>query len=46
MSLREFSKRLKFDHTDKWYSIKPESALINERHNILDFLLINKTNCD
>ena len=28
-------KKLKFDHTAKWYMHKPESILVNEIHNIL-----------
>ena len=31
-------KKLKFDHTTKWYVHKPESALKNETHKIfMDF---------
>ena len=32
---RELCKRLKFDHTNKWYMHKPESVLENERHKLL-----------
>ena len=28
-------KKLKFDHTTKWYVQKPESAYVNEIHKIL-----------
>ena len=28
-------KKLKFDHTTKWYIHKPESVLVNEIHEIL-----------
>ena len=31
----ELCKKLKFDHTTKWYMIKPESFLENEMHKIL-----------
>ena len=31
----ELYKRLKFDHTAKWYMHKPESILENETHKIL-----------
>ncbi|MUZ80509.1 hypothetical protein GLN52_23935 [Shigella flexneri] len=31
----ELCKRLRFEHTDKWYKHKPEPVLENERHNIL-----------
>ena len=31
----ELCKRLKFDHTNKWYLHKPESVLENETHKIL-----------
>ena len=31
----ELCKRLKFDHTTKWYLHEPESVLENETHKIL-----------
>ena len=31
----ELCKRLKFDHSAKWYLHKPESVLENEKHKIL-----------
>ena len=31
----ELCKRLKFDHTNKWYMQKPKSILENETHRIL-----------
>ena len=31
----ELCNRLKFDHADKWYMHKQESALENEMHKIL-----------
>ena len=30
----ELCKRLKFDHTNKWFMYKPESLLKNETHVI------------
>ena len=35
MIIWELCKRLKFDHTIKWYIHKPESVLENETHGIL-----------
>ena len=29
---RELYKKLKFDHTNKWYTHNPESSLENEKH--------------
>ena len=38
--LLESCKRLKFDHTAKWYMYKPESVLENEMHKIVcDFVI-------
>ena len=31
----ELCKKLKFDHTTKWYTHKPETVLENEMHKIL-----------
>ena len=31
---REFNKKLKFDHTNKWYLHNPESVLENETHKL------------
>ena len=30
----ELCKKLKFDHTNKWYVRKPESVLENETHKL------------
>ena len=35
MIQKELCKKLKFDHTTKWYMHKPESVLENETHRIL-----------
>ena len=32
---RELCKKLKFDHTNKWYKRNPDSVLENETHKIL-----------
>ena len=32
---RELCKKMKFDHTNKWYMHNPESVLENDRHKIL-----------
>ena len=32
---KELCKKLKFDHTNKWYMHNPESVLENERHKLL-----------
>ena len=32
---REFCKKLKFDHTNKWFMHNPESVLENETHKVL-----------
>ena len=32
---RELCKKLKFDHTKKWYMHNPESVLENETHKLL-----------
>ena len=38
----ELCKRLKFDHTTKWYMYKPESVLENEMNKILwDFKMLS-----
>ena len=34
-SLLELCKKLKFDHTDKWYMHYPDPVLDNEKHKIL-----------
>ena len=33
----ELCKKIKSDHTSKWYIHKPESTLKNETHKILNF---------
>ena len=32
---RELCKKLKFEHTNKWYMHAPESVLENETHKLL-----------
>ena len=32
---RQMWKKLKFDHTKKWYMLNPESVLENETHTFL-----------
>ena len=32
---RELCKKLKFEHTTKWYMHKPESVLVNATHKIV-----------
>ena len=36
----ELCKKLKFDHTNKWYMYNPESVLGNKTHKILRVFLI------
>ena len=36
----ELCKRLKYDHADKWYMLKPESVLENEAPKILWYFKI------
>ena len=39
----ELSKKMKFDHSTKWYMHKPESVLENETHQILWDFETNKS---